>query len=124
MARNRASAKAAGRGLERKVADHLKDKLDAPEIDRRVNYGAKDRGDIAGVKHLGQKIAIECKDYGGQIKAGTWIQEAHEAAKNDEAGAGIVVAKRRGTQDPGEQWVITTVADFTAIITGEPRQLP
>jgi hypothetical protein len=122
MARNRASAKAAGRGLERKVADHLKDKLDAPDIDRRVQYGAKDRGDIAGVQHLDQKIAIECKDYGGQIKAGTWIKEAHEAAKNDEAGAGIVVAKRRGTQDPGEQWVITTVDDFIAIVTGTPRQ--
>lgn len=124
MARNRASAKAAGRGLERSIANYWQDELGNEDIDRRVNYGAKDRGDIAGLKHLGQKIAVECKDYGGQIKAGTWIKEAHAAMGNDDAGAGIVVAKRRGTTDPGEQWVITTVADFTAIITGEPRQLP
>lgn len=122
MARNRRSAKAAGASFERLTADHLRDEVD-DRIDRRVKTGAKDKGDIGGLRHLGQKIAIECKDYGGKIEAGTWIKEAHEAQKNDEAGAGIVLAKRRGTTDPGKQWVLTTLDDLIAIITGKPRPL-
>lgn len=122
MARNRKSAKAAGTRFERDQADHWKKALDNKHIDRQIKTGGKDKGDIRGVEHLGQEIAIECKDYGGKIQAGTWIKEAHEAAKNKEAGAGIVIAKRRGTTDPNEQWVITTVGDMLAIMTGKPRE--
>lgn len=123
MARNRTTAKQAGSRFERLIADHLRDNVDQ-DIDRMPKYGANDRGDIKGLKHLGQRIAIETKDYGGQLKAGTWIAEAHTAMGNSDSGAGLVIAKRRGTTDPGEQWVLTTVDDLIALITGQPRALP
>lgn len=38
--------------------------------------------------------------------------------------AGIVVAKRRGTTAPGEQWVVMTLADLVSILTGSREGVP
>jgi hypothetical protein len=118
MTRSRASAKAAGAQFERSIADHLAANVD-DRIDRRVKTGAKDRGDIGGLRHMGGRIVIECKDYGGVLKAGPWTAEAEIERGNDDALAGIVIAKRRGTSDPGAQYVLMTVNDLTALLTGE-----
>lgn len=117
MSRTRASAKQAGARFERIVADYLAETVD-DRIDRRVKTGAKDRGDVAGLRHLGNRLVVEAKDYGGQLKAGQWTSEAHTEMGNDDAVAGIVVAKRRGTQDPGSQWVLMTVNDLVGLLTG------
>ena len=121
MTRSRASAKAAGSSFERLIADHLAAVVD-DRIDRRVKTGAKDRGDIGGLRHMGGRIVIECKDYGGVIKAGPWTDEAETERGNDDALAGIVIAKRRGTTKPGDQYVLMTVDNLTAILTGERTQ--
>lgn len=121
MSRNRASAKAAGARFERQVADHLAKYLD-DRIDRRVKGGSKDRGDIGGLRHMGQKVAIECKNT-SRINLGTWINEAHTAMGNDDAGVAVVIHKRHGKGQPGDQWVTTTVDDLIALITGTPREL-
>src|SRR5699024_3123227 len=92
MSRNRASAKAAGRNFERLVADYLHEHVD-DRIERRRQTGAKDRGDVAGLRHMGERVVIECKNYGGQIKAKEWTDEAHVARGNDDALAGVVAAK-------------------------------
>lgn len=118
MTRSRRSARQAGSRFEREVADYLAEHVD-DRIDRRVKGGAKDKGDIGGLRHMGEKIAVEAKNYGGRLHAGPWINEAHIAAGNDDAPAGIVVAKRRGTTNPGEQFVLMTVDDLIAIITGQ-----
>ncbi len=118
MSRTRASAKSAGRKFERDIADYLADKID-DRIDRRRQTGAADKGDIGGLRHLGNRIAIECKNYGGQIKAAQWTNEAHIEMGNDDAVAGVVVAKRVGTQDPGSQWVLMTINDLIGLLTGE-----
>ena len=122
MTRNRRSARQAGSRFEREVADYLADKVD-DRIDRRVKTGARDKGDIGGLRHLGQKVAIECKNT-SRINLGTWINEAHTAMGNDDAGVGLIVHKRHGKGQPGDQWVTTTLDDLIALITGEPRQLP
>ena len=80
--------------------------------------GANDRGDISGLRHMGQRIVLECKDYGGQLKPGPWIEETERERLNDDAGVGIVVAKRRGTTNPGDQFVLMTLADLVALLTG------
>lgn len=121
MSRNRASAKAAGSRFERSIADHLAAVVD-DRIDRRVKSGNKDRGDIGGLRHMGGRIVIECKDYGGRLLPGPWTTEAEVERGNDDAIAGIVIAKRRGTTDPGSQYVLMTVNDFTALLTGERTQ--
>lgn len=117
MTRSRASAKKAGSEFERLIADHLAAVVD-DRIDRRVKTGAADKGDIAGLRVHGQRVVLELKDYGGQLKAGEWLGEAETERVNDQALAGVVVAKRRGTRDPGSQIVLMTVDDLTALLTG------
>lgn len=124
MTRNRTSAKKAGSAFETLVATYLRLALHDERIERRAKNGAKDRGDISGLVHMGGRIVVECKEYGGQIKAGEWTREAEIERGNDDAVAGIVVAKRRGTTAPGEQWVVMTLADFVSILSGSREGAP
>jgi hypothetical protein len=117
VARNRASAKAAGSRFERTTADYLAATVD-DRIDRRVKTGAKDKGDIAGIRHMGGRVVLEAKDYGGRFLVGPWLNEADIERGNDDALVGAVVAKRRGTTDPGDQVVFMTLRDFAALLTG------
>ncbi|MGI5222195.1 hypothetical protein [Nocardia sp. CA-290969] len=117
MTRSRASAKAAGTRHETSVAGYLAANID-DRIERRTRNGAKDRGDIAGLRAYAERVVVECKDYGGQIKAGTWLAEAEIERGNDDAVAALVVAKRRGTTNPGDQIVLMTLRDLVALMTG------
>lgn len=117
MTRSRQSAKAAGTRFERAIADCLAALID-DRIDRRVKTGNKDRGDIGGLRHLGERVVIECKDHSRLDLAG-WVDEADIERGNDDALAGVVVHKRRGHGDPLDQYVTTTVRDLVAILTGE-----
>lgn len=124
MARNRATAKAAGAKFERQIADGLAEALGDTRIDRKVKTGAKDKGDIANVRHAnGDRIVIECKDYGGQLILAQWIGEAEVERINDEALAGIVIAKRKGVTDPLRQYAVMTVAELVALIRGDRNHL-
>lgn len=120
MARSRRSAKQAGSRTERAVADWLAEALDDDRIDRRVRNGRADRGDIGGVQVRGQRIVVETKDCARMDIPG-WIREAHIEAGNDNALCGVVVAKRRGTTDPGSYYVLMELRDLAALITGEPQ---
>ncbi|MGW3545878.1 hypothetical protein ACWDNI_35795 [Nocardia niigatensis] len=118
MTRSRASARKAGTAFETLIANYLAYHLD-DRIERRARTGAKDRGDIAGLRGAcAARIVVECKDYGGRILAGEWLGEAETERGNDDAAAGIVIAKRRGTTDPGAQFVLMTVRDYVAISSG------
>lgn len=118
--RSRASAKTAGTRHETSIAAYLAETVD-DRIERRARYGAKDRGDISGLRgFMGTRIVVECKDLGGEYAGylGSWLSEAEIERGNDDAAVGVVVAKRRGTADPGDQYVICTVRDLVALITG------
>lgn len=120
MSRNRTTARKAGAAFERAVADYLKEALCDDSIDRQVKTGAKDRGDIRGVKDaMGRPVVIECKEYAGRLHPATWIVEAHREAGNAGAAAGVVVAKRQRVQNPGDQWVLMTLEDLATILKGE-----
>lgn len=118
MSRTRASAKAAGARFERSIADCLAHYVD-DRIDRRVKTGAKDRGDIAGLRHMGGRVVLEVKDYGGRYLLGPWLHETEIERGNDDALAGAVVIKRRGMGDPLDQVVAMTMRDLVALLTGE-----
>jgi hypothetical protein len=118
MPRTNASARAAGARFERVIADALARHVD-DRIDRRVKTGAKDKGDIGGLRHMGQRVVVEIKDYGGRFLLGPWLREVDIERGNDDAAAGVVVIKRRGVSDPLEQVVAMTVRDFVALLTGE-----
>lgn len=120
MSRSRASAKQAGARFERQIADFLAANLD-DRIDRRAKTGAQDKGDIGGVRTPdGRRIVVETKDYGGRLLPGPWIKEAHQEAENDGAPVGLVIAKRRGTTNPADQFVLMTVADLIALLKETP----
>lgn len=117
MSRTRKSAKQSGARFERLISDYLRDNLD-DRIDRRVKTGAKDCGDIANVRDShNRRIVIETKDYGGKLNLPQWTKEAHTEADNDGAEVGIVIAKRRGTTNPADQWVAMTVNDLIQLLT-------
>ena len=114
MTRSRASAKAAGSTFERQVADYRAEHLD-DRIDRRVKTGAKDKGDIGGIRLRGHRVVVECKNHARVDLAG-WIAEAQIQADNDGAPLGVVVHKRRGVAKPERQWVTMTLADLAWLI--------
>lgn len=72
---------------------------------------------------MGQRVVVEVKNYGGQIKAAPWVEEAEVERLNDSAGVGLVVAKRRGTTRPGDQWVLMTLENLVSLLTGEHPEL-
>lgn len=129
MARTNRSARNAGTRFEREIADYLAATLEDDRIDRRAKTGAKDRGDIGGLRVHGQRLVVECKDVKHEdcskcrrqsgLKLPAWVAEAHTQAGNDDALAGVVVHKRNGVSDPGKQWVSMTVDDLAALISGE-----
>ncbi|MSS84986.1 hypothetical protein FYJ24_09460 [Actinomycetaceae bacterium WB03_NA08] len=121
MARNRKSAKAAGSSFERLVADYLAAHVD-DRIDRRVKTGSKDRGDISGLRHMGGRVVVECKNT-SKISLGTWATEAEIERGNDDALAGIVAHKRHGKGRPEDQWITMTLGDLVALLTGSRGHL-
>ncbi|WP_406813981.1 hypothetical protein [Mycobacterium sp. M23085] len=122
MGRTRKSAKAAGTRFETTIARALAAALDDDRIERRTRNGARDRGDIGGIRLHGQRVVIEVKDC-GRVDLPGWTAEAHLEAGNDDALVGLVVHKRRGVGDPMAQWVTCTVADLVAILTGQRAEL-
>lgn len=115
MARTRTSAKQAGARFERQIADYLRDNLD-DRIDRRVKTGAKDRGDIGGVRTPdGRRVVIECKNT-TRPALSQWMKEAHTERDNDGAAVGLVVHKRHGIGSPGQQWITMTVDDLIELL--------
>lgn len=117
MTRSRKSAKAAGTRFERLIADVLAKYVD-DRIDRRVKTGNKDRGDIGGVRHMGSRVVLECKDV-SRLDLSGWVDEAELERGNDDAIAGLVVHKRRGHGDPLDQYVTCTVRDLISLLTGD-----
>lgn len=118
MPRNRSSAKQAGARFETLIAKYLNEHVD-DRIERRQKNGALDRGDIASVRtREGERVVIECKEYGGRLQLSEWIKEVEVEVGNDNALFGVIAAKRRGTNDPGKQWIVCEVDDFVAMLTG------
>lgn len=117
MARTNSSARQAGARFERQIADWLAKVLDDDRIDRRVKTGAKDRGDIGGVRIHGQRLMLEAKNTARTDLAG-WMAEAETQRGNDDALAGVVISKRHGKGDIADQWVHMTMREFVALLLG------
>lgn len=109
-----------GTKLERAVADYLAGCLKDDRIDRMPLRGGKDRGDIAGVRTpLGDRVTIECKNVSRLNLAG-WVDESVVEAGNADAAVAVVVHKRRGKGDAGEQYVTMRLRDLVVLLGGEP----
>lgn len=117
MVRNRASAKKAGSAFEKQIAEYLATHVD-DRIERRARNGINDRGDITGLRHLGQRIVVECKNTSRMNLAG-WAEEAETERGNDDAGVAIIAHKRHGKGQAADQWVTMTLRDLVSLLTGE-----
>ncbi|WP_402465719.1 hypothetical protein [Isoptericola aurantiacus] len=116
MTRNRASAKAAGTRFESSVVGYLAEHVD-DRIERRRQSGANDRGDVSGLRHMGARVVVEAKNV-SRLSLSAWVEEADVERRNDDAQVGLVVHKRHGRGDPGDQYVTLTLRDLVALLTG------
>lgn len=124
MGRSRAAAANAGRAMERGTANYLAATVD-DRIDRQVKTGAKDTGDVGGVRFHGQKIAIECKDVATQALP-AWLREAEVERENLKALAGVVVHRKRGDTLMENQYVTMSLRDLASLMVGrrvEPSEI-
>lgn len=111
--------------METAVANYLAAHFDDDRIERRRPSGARDRGDIGGVRSIrGGKFVIEVKDYGGSVHVKPWLDEAEVERGNADADYGVVVFKRArvGYGDAGEQGVLMTLATFARLLEGAPGE--
>jgi hypothetical protein len=100
------------------VADYLAEHYD-DRVDRRVKTGAKDRGDIGGLRTKdGRRIVLECKNTTRTDLAG-WATELADEIENDQALTGAVIHKRHGIADPAKQWVTLTLEQLVWLLKGE-----
>lgn len=118
MSRNRLSAKRAGARFNAEIATALATHVD-DRIEVRHLNGARDRGDIAALRHpfTGGRIIVESKNW-TRLSLGPWATEAEAERINDQAIAGIIAHKRHGVGDPLAQWLTMTVLDGITLLTG------
>lgn len=112
-------SKAKGTRLETAVATYLREHVD-DRIERRTTSGTKDRGDISGLRHMGQRVVVECKNTSRADLAG-WAAEADVERRNDDANAALIIHKRVGRsleRSIGDQWVTCTLDELIALING------
>lgn len=95
--------RAKGTAAETAVVRYLKDR-DFPYAERRALHGTADKGDITGIG----PIVLEVKNHKTLDLAG-WIKELEAEMKNANVNVGAVIAKKRGTTDPGEWYAIMPV---------------
>lgn len=111
-----------GTSFESDVVAYLREHLGDDRIERRARSGAKDRGDVTGVRTVtGERVVIEAKNVARMDLSG-WVDEAEVERGNDDAAVGVVAHKRvgRGRARMGETYVTMTLRDLTVLLGGEP----
>lgn len=113
MSRNTAKGTRFETSIATWLATHVEDR-----IERRTKNGRNDRGDLTGWRYAGRRIVAELKNH-NRLELAEWVKEAEVERLNDDATVGLVIHKRRGTTDPGDQYVTLTLRDLVALISGE-----
>ena len=92
--------KAKGTAAETAVVRWLRDN-GFPYAERRALHGTADMGDITGCG----PVVFEVKNHKTLDLAG-WIKELETEMRNAKVDTGAVIAKKRGTTDPGEWYAV------------------
>jgi hypothetical protein len=83
-----------------------------PDAERRHLAGANDKGDHAGIRDgNGHEFVVEAKDCATWTPK-VWVEEAAREASNAGTPHWIVVIRRRGSSDPAEAFVLTTLKQW------------
>ena len=82
-----------------------------PHAERRALHGTADKGDITGCG----PVVFEVKNHAKLDLAG-WLKELEIEMTNANVDTGVVVAKKRGTTDPGEWYAVLPFAVFASLL--------
>jgi hypothetical protein len=104
------ASKQKGTAFESLIVDGLHD-MGYPYAERRAQRGSSDGGDIAGIPG----VVLELKAV-ARLDLSGWLKELKAEIRNAGADLGAVVVKRRGTRDPGEQYVLLDFATFCLLL--------
>ena len=102
--------KAKGTAFETDIVRFLVDN-GFPYAERRALAGTFDLGDITGCPGL----VWEAKNH-KTLKFSEWLDETETERQNANADYGVLVAKRRGKGDAGEQYAVMRVADMVRLL--------
>lgn len=106
MSRN----KSKGTAFETLIVRYLQDH-GFPHAERRALAGINDLGDITGTPG----VVWECKNH-KTLAFSEWLVEAEVERGNADADVGVVIAKRRGKGDPGDQYAVMTVETLVRLL--------
>jgi hypothetical protein len=101
---------ALGTAWAQRIADWLTTQ-GFPYAERRVQYGANDKGDITGCPGL----MIEAKR-AARFELSEWWAEAVRQKANAKADVACVWFWRRGKASPGDAWVLMTGSEFVDLL--------
>ena len=102
--------KAKGTSFETDIVRFLVDN-GFPHAERRALAGQADLGDIL----TGPSLVWECKNH-KTLKFSEWLEETETERQNANADYGVLVAKRRGKGNAGEQYAVMRVADIVRLL--------
>lgn len=103
-----------GSAYERSIVNYLNECGFGTE---RTRAGwTDDRGDVHGISdRLGVPFTVECKNHQRLNLAG-WISELHAEIGNAKGVLGVLVHKRRGTQNPAEQYATLPLGMLVSLL--------
>jgi Holliday junction resolvase len=99
-----------GTAAETAVAKYLRDN-GFPYAERRALTGTHDKGDITGCG----PVVFEVKNHAKLDLAG-WLKELEAEMYNAKVDTGCVVAKKRGTTNPGDWYAVLPFAVFVQLL--------
>lgn len=108
-------AKAKGTAAETAVVNYLRARA-WPHAERRALAGNSDKGDVAGLPG----VVLQTKSC-QRLEFGAWLREVRTQQANAGAEYGVVWAKRKGTTDPGEWYVVMDGDTFTRLLKDAGR---
>lgn len=82
-----------------------------PYAERRALNGQFDLGDITGCGPL----VFECKNH-KELALAEWLRETEQERVNANADYGILVAKRRGVWDAGQQYAVVSLEAMVRLL--------
>lgn len=107
-----------GAKFEQMCADYITARTGDEVIRKRLG-GSHDKGDLHGVRHMGKRVTVECKDC-RKMELAKWLDEAEVERGNDDGEYGVVVHHRpgKGAAQFGENYVTMTLDTFLAMCVG------
>lgn len=110
--------------MEARTVDYLCEVFDTDAIERRVQGGTNDRGDVAGLYWHGRPFVLEVKNRTAVTPA-QWFRELRDECGNADTDMGAVVFHRPkvGEAHMGDQGVFMTLRTLAILLGADDGEL-